>query len=161
MRALERDTTMNARQKLAVALTATLCTVAGIAAAQTISTSSIKPPPLKAVASSTAITAVAATGACGGKVSVAVTIQGGSLGGTGTIVFGTSARFTAAYKVGANASITVTVPTTATVSCGTTGATVPSGSVWLEPSVGGSDAMMWVVSPRAVTYESVKQPIPG
>ena len=151
---------MNTKLKLTALLVASVTAVVGLAQAQLV-ISGIKPPPLKPVVNSTAISGVTASGKCGDKLSVSVTIKGGTVGGDGTVVVGTSARFSAPYKVGPNASVTVTVPTTNAVTCGTTGTTIPSGSTWLEPGLGGSDAMMWIIRPATVTYGASKEPIHG
>jgi hypothetical protein len=151
---------MNNKLKLAVVAVASFTALAGLAHAQTLTTT-LKPPALKPVVNSTVITAVTATGKCGDKLYVSVTLKGGTFGGDGTIVVGTSGRFSAPYKVGASAVLTVTIPTTNAVTCGTTGASIPSGSTWLEPTTGGSDAMMWVLRPATVTYSAAKEPIPG
>lgn len=145
-------------KKLALGFALASCTLAGFAAAQL----TLSPPKLTATPSAPAITAITNSATCGGNLSSTVTIHGGSKGGTGTLVFGAgTTKVTAPYKVAASASITLTLSTPLDVKCGTTGAAVPGGTIWLEPMTGGSDAMMWVVSPASVTYNSTKQPIPG
>jgi hypothetical protein len=152
---------MNTKVKLAALAVAALVAVAGLAEAQVVTgITGIKPPPLKPMVNSTAITGVSTTGTCGANLSVSVTIKGGTLGGEGVVVVGTASRFTAAYKVGPNATLTVTVPTTNKVTCGSPAA-LPGGSAWLEPTMGGSDASMWVFTPTTVTFKATHQPVPG
>jgi hypothetical protein len=139
-------------------------TVTAIVAVATVATAQIYSGPtisIKPVATGAAITAVTPDAFCGSPIKVGVTIKAGAVPAEGTIVVGGTARFTSPYKVAPNTSATIWVPTTAQVTCNATGSTVPGGSVWLEPTTGGSDAMMWTFKPQKVTYGATKQSIPG
>jgi hypothetical protein len=144
--------------KLLGALAVAVVAVATVATAQTYTgpTISIKP-----TVSGAAITAVSPDAFCGSPLKIGVTIKAGVAPAEGTIVVAGATRVTAPYQIASSTTATIWVPTTLPVTCNATGSTVPSGAVWLEPTTGGSDAMMWTFKPQKVTYGTTKSSIPG
>lgn len=145
-------------KKLLGGIALALVGFATVAAAQTYTGPKIT---IKPVASGAAITAVNPDATCGQTLKIGVTIHAGLVQAEGNIVLGIGAGVTTPYKVPGNTTSTIWVQTALPVACTGTGATIPTGSIWLDPATGGSDAMMWVFKPQKVTYGATKQPFPG
>jgi hypothetical protein len=145
-------------RKLLGGIALALVAFATVAAAQTYSGPKIT---IKPVASGAAITAVNPDATCGQPLKIGVTIKAGLVPAQGNIVVGGTGGVTVPYNVASSTTATVWVQTTMPVTCTGTNASIPTSNLWLEPSAGGSDAMMWIFKPQKVTYGASKQPFPG